>query len=133
MRAAACTAQALRCGCNHRGRISSRKCQRNMKWSGGATSVEPRRLGLNSLCQGRFMRWGLWYRIRSYTRSSLWVVPFIAIPLEMIAIRVIDRVAPMIRWQFLDLGTQAARTMLETVVTASLSFLVFTFGSLLVA
>jgi uncharacterized membrane protein len=79
------------------------------------------------------MKWGLWYRVRSYTKSSLWVVPFIAIPLEMIAIRVIDRIAPMIGWHFLGLGPQAARTMLETVVTASLSFLVFTFGSLLVA
>jgi len=79
------------------------------------------------------MKWGLWYRVRSYTKSSLWVVPFIAIPLEMIAIRVVDRIAPLIGWGFLDLQTQAARTMLDTVVTASLSFLVFTFGSLLVA
>ena len=79
------------------------------------------------------MRWGLLYRVRSYTRSSLWIVPFIAIPLEMIAIRVVDHIAPLIGWHFLGLGTQAARTMLETVVTASLSFLVFTFGSLLVA
>ena len=79
------------------------------------------------------MKWRLWYRVRSYTRSSLWVVPFIAIPLEMIAIRVVDRIAPLIGWDFLGLGMQAARTMLETVVTASLSFLVFAFGSLLVA
>ncbi|MBX9825417.1 MAG: DUF2254 domain-containing protein [Xanthobacteraceae bacterium] len=79
------------------------------------------------------MKWGLWYRIRSYTKSSLWIVPFIAIPLEMVAIRVVDRIAPMMGWLFLGLGAQAARTMLETVVTASLSFLVFTFGSLLVA
>jgi uncharacterized membrane protein len=79
------------------------------------------------------MKWGLWYRARSYTKSSLWIVPFIAIPLEMIAIRVVDRVAPVFGWSFLNFTTPAARTMLETVVTASLSFLVFTFGSLLVA
>jgi uncharacterized membrane protein len=89
--------------------------------------------GPNIHFQGLLMRWGPWYRVRSYTKSALWVVPFIAIPLEMIAIRVIDWIAPVIGYHFLNLGTPAARTMLETVVTASLSFLVFTFGSLLVA
>ena len=79
------------------------------------------------------MRWGLWYRVRSYTKSALWIVPFIAIPLEIIAIRVVEQIAPAIGWHFLNLGTPAARAMLDTVVTASLSFLVFTFGSLLVA
>jgi uncharacterized membrane protein len=79
------------------------------------------------------MRWGHWYRVRSYAKSALWVVPFIAIPLEIIAIRLVDRVALTIKWSFLNLSASAARTMLETVVTSSLSFLVFTFGSLLVA
>jgi uncharacterized membrane protein len=60
-------------------------------------------------------------------------VPFIAIPLEMIAIRLADRVAPAIKWSFLDLSAPAARTMLETAVTSSLSFVVFKLGSLLVA
>ena len=79
------------------------------------------------------MRWGLWYRVRSYTKSALWIVPFIAIPLEMIAIRVADGIGPAIGWHFFDLGPAAARAMLDAVVTASLSFVVFTFGSMLVA
>ena len=79
------------------------------------------------------MRWGLWYRVRSYTKSALWIVPFIAIPLEMIAIRVADGIGPAIGWHFFDLGPAPARAMLDAVVTASLSFVVFTFGSMLVA
>ena len=79
------------------------------------------------------MRWGLWYRVRSYTKSALWIVPFIAIPLEMIAIRVADGIGPAIGWHFFDLGPAPARAMLDAVVTASISFVVFTFGSMLVA
>ena len=29
------------------------------------------------------MNWNRLYRVRSYLKSSLWVVPFIAIPLEL--------------------------------------------------
>jgi uncharacterized membrane protein len=79
------------------------------------------------------MRWGLWYRIRSYTKGSLWIVPFVAIPLAMISVRVLNFIGSLIDWRFLDLEMPAAQTMLGTVVTASLSFLVFTFSSLLVA
>ena len=33
------------------------------------------------------MTWNRWYAVRSYVRSSLWVVPFIAMLLEQIALR----------------------------------------------
>jgi uncharacterized membrane protein len=73
------------------------------------------------------------YRAASYLRSALWVTPIVAI----VAIYLL---APLMRWldSYLDwnvtgLGVSGASAMYQTVITLSLSFLVFTFGSLLVA
>src|SRR6478736_10377902 len=79
------------------------------------------------------MRWSHWYRLRSYVRASLWIVPFFAIPLEMITTRILHRLDGAVDWNVFHFGMLGARSMLETIVTASLSFVVFTFGSLLVA
>jgi uncharacterized membrane protein len=79
------------------------------------------------------MRWDLWYSFRSYARSSLWIVPFVAIPLEMIAIRISLWIDGWLGWKFLDLAVSGAQATLQAIVTANLSFVVFTFGSLLVA
>lgn len=79
------------------------------------------------------MRWNVWYRSRSYVRSSLWIVPLVAIPLEMIAIRVSLWIDDWLGWKFLDLAVSGAQATLQAIVTANLSFVVFTFGSLLVA
>ena len=79
------------------------------------------------------MRWNQLYRLRNYLKSSLWVVPFIAIPLALVAARSLHRLDDWLGWRLLDFGTTGARTLLEAYVTATLSFVVFTFGSLLVA
>ena len=79
------------------------------------------------------MNWQQFYRLRNYIRSSLWVVPFIAIPLELIATRVLHRLDGWLGWAFLDIGVAGAQAMLNALITATLSLLVFTFGSLLVA
>jgi uncharacterized membrane protein len=87
------------------------------------------------------MRWNRKYVIMSYIRSSLWLVPFFAVLAYMAANRITFSIG---RWllqngyldektAFLGLTMTGARTMLETVVTLNLSFVVFTFGSLLVA
>lgn len=65
--------------------------------------------------------------------SSLWVVPFIAIPIELAATRVLHRLDAWLGWTFLDLGVAGASGMLNAIITATLSFVVFTFGSILVA
>jgi uncharacterized membrane protein len=81
------------------------------------------------------------YSTRSYIRFSLWFVPVIAIVLYLVMSRVVHAVG---RWVhasgLMDMTTGlfgfhmlGARTMLETIITMTLSFLVFTFGSLLVA
>jgi uncharacterized membrane protein len=79
------------------------------------------------------MKWNRWYRARSYTRSSLWIVPFIAIPFEMVFLRGAYWLDTRLSWTLLGFTQQGAQSLLQTIDTLALSFLVFTFGSLLVA
>ena len=85
--------------------------------------------------------WSGLYRARSYVYSSLWVVPFGAIVVEQITVRL---TAALSAWMtasgrmdpataLLGFSLAGARSALETINTLTLSFLVFTFGSLLVA
>ena len=85
--------------------------------------------------------WDRLYRLRSYVNSSLWVVPFFAIVVEQVIVRLTGAAGDWL----VDAGhmrrvnalfgfsLSGARSGLETIITLSLSFLVFTFGSLLVA
>jgi len=79
------------------------------------------------------MKWNRWYRLKSYVRSSLWIVPFIAIPLAVTLLRASYWLDVRLNWTLLGFSQRGAQALLETIVTLSLSFLVFTFGSLLVA
>jgi uncharacterized membrane protein len=78
------------------------------------------------------MSWNRWYATRSYFRSALWIVPLIALVLEQVAIRAVSDAD--VSWV-----PQIARTPagtigeMDTVVTLTISFIVFTFGSMLVA
>src|SRR5262245_7665291 len=76
------------------------------------------------------------HRLRAaiaYIRSALWFVPFIAIVLELILTRLLHELDLRLGWTLLGLGASGARAILDATVTMTLSFLVFTFGSLLVA
>jgi uncharacterized membrane protein len=79
------------------------------------------------------MYWNRWYRLQNYAKSSLWVVPLVAIVLEQIVFRVVLWLDEWLGWTFLAIDSQGVGAALGTVVTLTLSFLVFTFGSLLVA
>ena len=79
------------------------------------------------------MYWNRLYGFRSYLKSSLWVVPFIAIPLALIATRLVHGLDAWLGWSLLGFTTAGAKVLLEAFVTVTLSFVVFTFGSLLVA
>ena len=79
------------------------------------------------------MTWNHLYRARTYIRSSLWFVPFIAIPLELLANRLVRWLDGWLGWPLLNLGIPESQAVLAAIVTANLSFVVFTFGSLLVA
>lgn len=80
------------------------------------------------------MSWSRWYSLRSYLRSSLWVVPFIALFLYLGAIRMTYVLDAWVDWTpLLPWGLSGTEKILETIVTIMLTFIVFTFGSLLVA
>jgi len=79
------------------------------------------------------MRWNQIYRFRYSVRSSLWIIPIIAIPFAMIATRLAHWLDPRLQWTFLGFGVKGAEALLQATVTATLSFLAFTFASLLVA
>jgi uncharacterized membrane protein len=81
------------------------------------------------------MQWNRWYSIRSYLRSSLWIVPFITFLTYLVMIRVIDVLDERVGWPvpFLAYGSAGLSAGLQTLITLTMSFLVFTFGSLLVA
>jgi len=79
------------------------------------------------------MRWSNLHQIRNYIRSSLWVVPLVTMPFAFLLTRLLRWIDPWFDWNFLSLSTKGAEATLQLVVTATLSFVVFTFGSLLVA
>jgi uncharacterized membrane protein len=85
-----------------------------------------------ALTMQRF-HWNQFYILRSYIRSSLWIVPFIAIPFALAATRILSWLDPWLGWSFLGLSEAGARATLEAIISATLAFVVFTFGSLLVA
>jgi uncharacterized membrane protein len=81
----------------------------------------------------RNLVWNRVYRTVSYLRSALWVVPFISILLVLAiapALLALDR---WLGWRVAGLDLVGARSLYETVITITLSFMVFTFSSLLVA
>ncbi len=87
------------------------------------------------------MQWNRKYVIKSYIGASLWFMPF----LSLLAFWVLSRITYgiggwLLRTERIDETTAfyavtmvGARSALDTIVTMNLSFLVFTFGSLLVA
>ena len=87
------------------------------------------------------MRWNQKYIIKSYIRNSLWLTPFFAVLAFWVVTRITHGIGGWLRQTgrideataFFGLSMAGARTMLETIVTINLSFIVFTFGSLLVA
>ena len=87
------------------------------------------------------MTWNRRYVIKSYIRGSLWLVPFVSVVLYMVVNRITYGIGGWLlrtgqideKTAFLGLTMVGARSGLDTIVTLNLSFLVFTFGSLLVA
>jgi uncharacterized membrane protein len=79
------------------------------------------------------MTWNQRYRLASYIRSSLWVIPIAAVALAQLSGSPIRALDAWLGWSGLGFGLDGAKALVGAVVTLSLSFLVFTFGSLLVA
>ena len=79
------------------------------------------------------MSWNQWYRATSYVKSALWVAPCVAMLFEQVAIRLLHFLDARLGWTLLGLGVAEAQAMLQAIITMTLSFIVFTFASLLVA
>ena len=79
------------------------------------------------------MTWKQRYRVKSYLRSSLWIVPVGAGLTERMFRLLVEFVEPRFDWPGSGLGIEGAKALAGAVITLTLSFVVFTFGSLLVA
>ena len=77
--------------------------------------------------------WNRLYRTASYLKSALWVVPFVAILLVLATAPALRTLDAWLGWRISGLGPAGATSLYQTVITLTLSFVVFTFGSLLVA
>ena len=92
----------------------------------GARTESPHSLGPT-------MRWNVRYRLISYFRASLWVVPVVALLIEQVVTLCVRALDARLQWSGFHLGLSGARSITESIITLTLSFIVFTFGSLLVA
>lgn len=79
------------------------------------------------------MNWSQRYALRSYRKSSLWLVPFVALISEQFAIRLSLFVDSHIKVPDIWPSISGATSGLQNIISVNLSFIVFTFGSLLVA
>ena len=76
--------------------------------------------------------WNGPYRTVNYLKSTLWTIPFLAIVLVLAIAPAVRMLDAQLGWNS-GLGVAGAQALYQTVITLALSFLVFTFGSLLVA
>jgi len=79
------------------------------------------------------LTWGRLYRTTSYLKSALWTVPLVAIVLEQMLAPLLRTLDAWLHWRLGGLELAGATALYQTVITLTLSFLVFTFGSMLVA
>jgi len=99
---------------------------------GESPSPDPRAPGRRRIFSMEFT-WGRIYRLTSYLKSALWTVPLIAIALVLLLAPVLRAFDAWLGWRLVGLGPPGATALYQTVITLTLSFVVFTFGSLLVA
>jgi len=89
----------------------------------------------------RLLAWNRRYALKSYIGSSMWLVPVFALLLYSVFHHIVRAIGGWLvahGWtdeaaSFYALPVSGARSLLETFITMNLSFIVFTFGSLLVA
>jgi uncharacterized membrane protein len=80
------------------------------------------------------MGWNRRYAIVSYLRSSLWTVPLFALVVEQIGVRFLTFIDQSLQWMpALVVTADEAGDALATIQSLTIAFLVFTFGSMLVA
>ena len=81
----------------------------------------------------RRLVWNTVYRTTSYLRSALWIVPFLSILMVFALAPLLLSMDGWIAWRIHGLTASGAESLYQSVISLTLSFVVFTFGSLLVA
>ena len=66
------------------------------------------------------MLWNLRYRVASYIRSSLWIIPIVAVLLQQILGRLLQVVDARLGLTFLGFGIEGAKALFNAVITFSL-------------
>ncbi len=80
------------------------------------------------------MGWNRRYAIVSYLRSSLWTVPLFALVVEQVGIRFLTFIDQSLQWvPALSVTAAEADNAMATIESLTIAFIVFTFGSMLVA
>jgi uncharacterized membrane protein len=107
------------------------------------SSRGPLRARVSALISGQTLRakryvrrrllWNHAYRALSYLRSALWVVPLLAILLVFVTAPVLRVLDSWLDLRIAVMHVEGARALYQTIITLTLSFIVFTFGSLVVA
>jgi uncharacterized membrane protein len=80
------------------------------------------------------VEWRTRYVLKSYLRSSMWLTPLAAYVLSLASIRILGWLDEQLQWQWAwQIDVAAVQNLLQMLVASMLSFIVFTFSSLLVA
>ncbi|MBK5570573.1 DUF2254 domain-containing protein [Ensifer sp. SSB1] len=80
------------------------------------------------------MSWNRLYRLKNYMRSSLWIIPLFALVVEQILFRMVMASEQWTQWvPPWPLSVEGTVAAMQAIISLALSFVVFTFGSLLVA
>ena len=80
------------------------------------------------------VEWRTRYVLKSYLRSSMWLTPLAAYVLSLALIRILGWLDEQLQWQWAwHIDVAAVQNLLQMLVASMLSFIVFTFSSLLVA
>lgn len=77
------------------------------------------------------MHWLFGHRAREYVRRSVWIVPTAAIPLALILAPLIRRLDEETQWRGLNFSVEGAKTLLNALPTATLTFIVLILSTLL--
>jgi uncharacterized membrane protein len=79
------------------------------------------------------MEWRTRYVLKSYMRSSMWLAPLVAYIVSLVAIRILGWLDERLQWQWAwQLDVTVIQNLLQMFIAAILTFIVFTFSSLLV-
>jgi uncharacterized membrane protein len=80
------------------------------------------------------MEWRRSYSLKSYLRSTMWVVPVAAYIASFFLIRIVGHLDDWLQWSWAwKLEESTVDSALEGMISATVSFIVFAFSSLLVA